>query len=399
MKSHLAPFAGWVPAGNKPEEVVTMSFDFYAKDRVESYLNQYPDSYFHIIVPPAVREGKACSAQEKSEASAAMLRQMIQNGVFRRTASAFYLYKQKRNGKSYTGLICAVHVDSITEGKLIPHEETIARREEKLMEYLDVVGMNAEPVCLTFQNGETIADSWEPFTDREPDLHFSLEEFGEHALWIIDQPEQIEAIYNQLGQISRLFIADGHHRVASSRRLAEKRKTQSTGADQYFMAALFPDSELEILPFHRFVRGLSEEEIQNFLQELEKRFGLYPEEKPREGAELQLYVNGHWYEIPRKESDQLLSAWLSEEILHTMLGISDLRHDPRIGFLGGSVSTETFVNELEKRKAQLGFYLAPIPLPVFFSEAAQGHFMPPKSTWFEPKLPNGLTMLDLNASL
>ena len=400
MTSFLAPFSGWIPAVSNPEQVVTMSFEQYAKKEVQEICSTQPHSYLHVVLPPEVRANGTLGFHDRNLASGRQLRTFMQEGVFTKTAPAYYLYQQVKGNKQYTGLVAAVHVQALTSRLVLPHEETIAAREEKLTDYLDVVGINAEPVCLTFRDQLGIAQLWAPLLAQTPDLDFSLGALGRHRLWVISDLVMVQQLSDKLNAINQWFIADGHHRTASSLRLAQQRQAHSSGGDQYFMASLFPEDMVDILPFHRMVKGLSDLVLSNFLSQLQETFDILP--ISGQPSSLALYFQGNWYHLSPKQPLAAQEIWaeiVSERILAPMFGIEDLRRDERVGFLGGVTQPEALVNAMEKGHFQIGFYLPALSREDFFTYAQTGKYMPPKSTWFEPKLPNGLTMLDLQTSL
>ncbi len=400
MTSLFAPFAGWIPAVPAPEQVVTMSVEQYAKTKVQEICDSQPNSYLHVVMPPEVRSGQALSFQERNLASGRQLRSFMKEGVFKKTPPAFYVYQQIRGEKVYTGLVAAVHVQTLENRLVLPHEETIASREEKLTAYLDVVGVNAEPVCLTYQDHVGVSDVLEPILATMPALDFSLEHLGRHRLWVIDEEALISRISAKLHKVPSWFIADGHHRTASSLRLAQQHKGKSSGGDQYFMATLFAGDVVDILPFHRMVKGIDARVMDEFLERLKGVFDVTPLSQPP--SELALWFQGMWYHLAPKAPLQPFDIWsevVSQRILGPFFGIEDLRRDDRVGFLGGVTQPEALVEAVEKGGYQLAFFIPALRRDDFFAYATTGKFMPPKSTWFEPKLPNGLTMLDLQTSL
>jgi uncharacterized protein (DUF1015 family) len=400
MTSFFAPFSGWIPAVPDPEQVVTMSFEQYAKKEVQHICDTQSHSYLHVVMPPEVRAGHSLSFQDRNQASGRQLRSFMQKGIFKKTPPAFYLYQQIKGDKNYIGLVAAVHVQTLQNGLVLPHEETIAAREEKLTDYLDVVGINAEPVCLTYQDQVGMASVLGPILQKKPDVDFSLGALGNHRLWVITDSPLVQQISEKLHQVDQWFIADGHHRTASSLRLAQQRKGHSLGADQYFMATIFAGDMVEILPFHRMVKGLDSNVLDHFLAQLKRVFEVVSAPYGPEG--LSLWFQDQWFQLRPLQPlmpHEIWSEVVSNRILAPMFGIEDLRRDDRVGFLGGVTQPEALVEALKKGGYQLGFYLPALSREDFFAYATTGKFMPPKSTWFEPKLPNGLTMLDLQTSL
>jgi uncharacterized protein (DUF1015 family) len=386
--ARVYPFRAYLPV-NKPEEVSSLPFDRYSPDLLESTLQRFSDSFLHVISPPGATQGN-----EKLHASRRQFEKMVENGVWERRDKALYLYRQKNEHSSHLGLIGCFSAQSVDSGEILGHEETLAAKEERLSAYLDVVAINAEPVNLCFKGGQDLREEWEAYAEQPALIEFTEPILGTHSIWEIRDTDIISHWQESLAANGPLFIADGHHRVASSVRLAKERNRGAEYGDAYFLGIAFPETEIDLLPFHRLVRGLTMEVLESF----EKRFGQHALGEPPKPNECALRMHGAWYSLfPPEEA--LAVQWLSDSVLGPELGIVDLRSDSRIGFYGGITDPVDLAKKQDSEDWQLAFYLPAVSKSSFFECASNGVNMPPKSTWFEPKLLNGLMVLDLNNTL
>lgn len=302
-------------------------------------------------------------------------------------------------------------VEDYNNSSIKIHEQTLAQREEKLKEYLDVCEFNAEPVCLTYPHNKGLNEIMQAKIKGTPVYDYEMDEIR-HSVWLANKPEEIESIQNLFKNIPAIYIADGHHRAASSARLAELRKLSNpkhTGKEPYnfFTAALFADDELTIFSYNRLVKNLNGHTADSFLSELRKKFQVSPiTEKTKEPSHknsLFLYLEKNWYNIMigslNYHSNDPISnldvSILSDHILSPLLGVKDLRNDPKISFIPGIKRAEDIEKIIDSGKAAAAFCLYPVSFEELISAADSGKEMPPKSTWIEPKLESGLLIYSL----
>ncbi len=394
----LKPFHGLLPRAKDAASIVSLPFDRYTPQDLERLKAEAPDCYVQVIL-----------AQENlGENRRVIFEEMLKRGIFARDGQAgYYLYRQYNHSKVYTGIIGVVPAFG-EEGaaQLKKHEDTLEVREAQLSTYLGQLNLNAEPVYLTYVAPEGEKPPIQDVLSKAPDVQFAMEAFGTHELWRISQPQDVASIGQYFSQVSCFYIADGHHRMASSFRLAEARKAQgrSTGGDQYLLCAVFPEEEAGLLPFHRLLRGLDALEGEAFWKLWNRYFyvtqGLASFPPPQ--GELAMFVKEHWYVLRPKEVWGLLdiaSEKLQNEVLGPDLGIEDPRKDNRLGFLGGDISQQSLEAKVKGGKWQVAIALPPVSHKQVRAIADRGDHMPPKSTWFEPKLLSGLVMLDLAEAL
>ncbi len=403
----LFPFKGVLPAKDRVSSVISRPFDKYAAEEVEAEVRKNPDSFLNII-KPELANGKKTKPDnpEAQKKSREKFLSFIENGTLERQDSEqFYIYRQIKSDFVYTGIIAAIAASAYMDGTIKIHEQTLSKKEEKLRDYLQVVGINAEPVMFTYQHKSSLDEMVGRLTTDAPyaDFHFDGKQ---HQFWIIDKPEILEEIKDKFRGIENVYVADGHHRSASSVLLAESMK-EKEGPWSRFLGIFFPDHNLQLFEFNRLVKdgnGLSTEEM---LSELAGDFiveeipgNIY---KPRHLHEISMYTDGHWYSLklrPDRQnnqlSDKLDANLLSKHILDPILGVKDLRNDPRVDFISGIKGPEALKEQVDNGKFAVAFGLFPVSFEQFFSFSNKGKIMPPKTTWFEPKLLNGLVIYDIH---
>jgi len=400
----INPFCALRPTPEKVDKVATHAVERYSKEEMEYILSHNPISFLQVINPPHIAEQ---SAHDRLYSIKKNLHAFIEKNVFIQDASpCFYIYRQIKNGRHHTGIIGLASVDDYNNNVIKIHEQTLAQREEKLKEYLDVCEFNAEPVCLTYTHNKVLNDLMRAKTETTPTYDYTIDEIR-HTLWVVNTPEEIEQIHAQFNNIPSIYIADGHHRAASSARLAEMRKANNpthTGNEPYnfFTAALFADDELTIFSYNRMVQTLNGHTPDSFLSELKKTFQvtLLTEriKEPTYKNLISLYLQKQWYSIniggltqhtdnPAKNLDVSV---LSDYILSPVLGIEDIRNDKRISFIPAVKSSEEIEKIVDSGKIAAAFCLYPVSFEELISVAYSGKEMPPKSTWIEPKLESGL---------
>ena len=402
----LFPFKGILPAKGKVSSVVSRPFDKYTSEEVEAEVRKNPQSFLNIIKPELANGKKTRpdnpEAQKKSREK---FLSFIENGTLvRQDLEQFYVYRQTKSHFVHTGIIAAIDATAYSDGTIKIHEQTLSKKEEKLKDYLQVVGINAEPVMFTYQHKSSLDDMIGRLTADAPYADFNFDE-KQHQFWIVDKPEILEEIKDQFRGIENVYVADGHHRSASSVLLAESMK-EKDGPWSRFLGIFFPDHNLQLFEFNRLVKdsnGLSTGEM---LSELAGDFiveqipgNIY---KPRHLHEISMYTDGHWYSLklrPDRQnnqlSDKLDANLLSKHILDPILGVKDLRNDPRVDFISGIKGPEALKEQVDRGKFAIAFGLFPVSFDQFFSFSDKGKIMPPKTTWFEPKLLNGLVIYDI----
>lgn len=414
----IKPFKGITPTTENISQVVTRPFDFYSKEQREIILDNDPISFLHIIVPEHRSDIKSESnSPELFRKSKARFETFLHKKILVQDKEpSLYIYRQIIASKSYTGIIGCASVEDYHNNVIRKHEHTITEREETLKNYLQVCDINAEPVCMTYRDSPEIDKITNEITSREPDFNFSTADSIRHQLWKINNEQELNKIISAFAEVNYIYIADGHHRCASSALLADEMKAKNhshTGKEayNYFMAIFFPDNELKICEYNRIVKDLNGLSAEQFLEKISENFTVTPREievaKPSKPNTFGLYLEQKWYELELKnkkfsDSNPVKSldvSVLNDLILHPVLGIEDLRTDKRIGFVSGTKGVEELIRKVDKGGWKAAFKLFPVQAAQFYKIADGGFFMPPKSTWVEPKLRSGLVVyaLELNS--
>lgn len=401
----VKPFKAVRPTRDKVHLVASRSYVSYNSAQLRNKLNENPYSFLHIIHPDySVKKiHKTSNLTERFQLVRKRYEQFIdQDILIRDDQPAFYIYRQIKNGHPFIGIVAAISIEDYLTGKIKIHEHTLAKREETFTNYLSTTNINAEPVLLMSERSSTLEDIYEKYLAQRPEYDFSTTTTVRHQLWVIHAKEDIDKIEKAYASMSALYIADGHHRSASSAKLHEQRKKDGdTGLEphNFCLAYIMDESSVRIYEFNRLVKDLNALTAEEFLARLGETFyineapSLY---KPGQKGEFSMYLNKQWYALNLKHStDKLDSQVLSDSVLAPILNIKDLRKDKRIAFMEGPRGMEGLKNAVDKKQFQVAFGLYPVHISELKSIADQGENMPPKSTWVEPKLRSGLVIYEL----
>ena len=400
------PFRAIRPAADKVGLVVSRSYISYEEDDLRQKLASNPYSFIHIINPDF-------NTEERAVAGSADLFQKVrdkylefyQKGFFiQDEIPGYYIYSQGTEGRSFTGIIAATSSKDYHEDKIKKHEQTLTKREEMFKQYLDITGINAEPVLLSYPDDKDLDALIQKAQKERPIYDFSTTDELRHTVWFVHEKEHVEAFRKAFEKIPAFYIADGHHRTASSARLSEDRNGGSFGTEaphDFFMSYLLPASQMKIHAFHRLINTGAPLDKEKILKELAEHFEFKaPQADPRPAAKghFSLYMDHIWYgmELQDKSNTRLDTEVCSEKILSPIFGIEDLKNDRRISFISGEKGIGTIMREVDAGKFQIGIALFPVAIEEVFAVADRGDTMPPKSTWVEPKLRSALTIYSLN---
>ena len=327
-----------------------------------------------------------------------------------RWAENYYIYAQTMNGKTQYGLVVGAYVPDYMNGVIKKHELTRRDKEEDRMKHVRINNANIEPVFFAYPDNENLDAIVKKYTSTAPVYDFIApgDGFG-HTFWIVDQDEDIEMITNEFSEMPALYIADGHHRSAAAALVGdEKAKNnsahQGTEEYNYFMAVCFPANQLTIIDYNRVVKDLNGLTKEQFLAALEKHFIVEDkgseEYKPQALHNFALYLDGKWYSLTAKsgtydDTDPIgvLDVTISSNlILDDILGIKDLRSDKRVDFVGGIRGLGELSKRVDSGEMAAALALYPVSMKQLMDIADTGNIMPPKTTWFEPKLRSGLVI-------
>lgn len=411
----VKPFKAIRPTPGLAPLVAALPYDVMSSDEARDAVIGNPYSFLHVdkaeidlqpsvdLYDPRVYE-KACENLNK----------MIRDGVLIKDSSEnFYIYRQVMNGRTQTGIVAVASIDDYLNGVIKKHENTRADKELDRITHVDRCNANTGPIFLIYRTRadiDSIVNDWT--CTREPVYDFISDDGIGHMMWIVNDAEAIRKIEDAFSSAGSLYIADGHHRCASAVKVGLKRRAGNPGFTgnenfNFFLSVLIPDSQIHIMDYNRLVRDLNGHSTDEFLRETDRVFDVErvadgvrykPDSKHRIG----MYLDGGWYRLSVKtgsfdEADPLSRldvTILQKNILTPILGISDPRTDKRIDFIGGIRG----LTELEKRADSSGgvaFAMYPTSIGDLMDIADSGEVMPPKSTWFEPKLRSGLFIHEL----
>ncbi|MDE5561375.1 MAG: DUF1015 domain-containing protein [Bacteroidaceae bacterium] len=412
----IKPFKGLRPPKELVEQVQSRPYDVLDSEEARTEAEGNEKSLYHIIKPEIdFPRGTSEYAPEVYRKAAENFRKFQDNGwLVQDEEDTYYIYAQTMNGKTQYGLVVCAYVEDYLNGIIKKHELTRRDKEEDRMKHVRVNNANMEPVFFAYPDNDTLSAVMARYTDKEPEYDFTAKNDGfRHRLWIIRDKEEQKTITAAFANIPYLYIADGHHRSAAAALVgAEKAKLNPNhrGDEEYnyFMAVCFPASQLTILDYNRVMRDLNGLDSQKFMSRLAENFKVTPMGKacyrPEKLHEFSLYIDGEWYKLellPGKadENDPIKSLDVSissKLILDKILGITDLRSDKRIDFVGGLRGLEELKRRVDSGEMRVALALHPVSMQQIIDIADSGNIMPPKATWFEPKLRSGLVVHKLS---
>ncbi len=408
----VKPFRGLRPPKDLVEQVESRPYDVLNSEEARAEAGNNEKSLYHIIKPEInFPEGTSEYDPRVYDSAAEQFEKFQKNGwLLQDEQENYYLYAQTMNGKTQYGIVLCAHVDDYMNGNIKKHELTRRDKEDDRMKHVRITNANIEPVFLAFRHNDVLAELIKKYAAQEPVYHFKAPVDGFiHQFWVIDNKEDQDAITEEFAKMDSLYIADGHHRSAAAARVgAEKGEKEGRGEHDYYMAVCFPAEQLTILDYNRVVKDLNGLSEEDFLKALEKNFTVAckGEEnyRPQKMHEFSLYVGGKWYSLEAKpgtfnENDPIgvLDVDISSRlILDEILNIKDLRSDKRIDFVGGLRGLGELKRRVDSGEMKMALALYPVSMQQIMDIADSGNIMPPKATWFEPKLRSGLVIHKLD---
>lgn len=408
----VKPFRGLRPPKDLVEQVESRPYDVLDSEEARAEAGNNEKSLYHIIKPEInFPEGTSEYDPRVYDSAAEQFEKFQKNGwLLQDEQENYYLYAQTMNGKTQYGIVLCAHVDDYMNGNIKKHELTRRDKEDDRMKHVRITNANIEPVFLAFRHNDVLAELIKKYAAQEPVYHFKAPVDGFiHQFWVIDNKEDQDAITEEFSKMDSLYIADGHHRSAAAARVgAEKGEKEGRGEHDYYMAVCFPAEQLTILDYNRVVKDLNGLSEEDFLKALEKNFTVAckGEEnyRPQKMHEFSLYVGGKWYSLEAKpgtfnENDPIgvLDVDISSRlILDEILNIKDLRSDKRIDFVGGLRGLGELKMRVDSGEMKMALALYPVSMQQIMDIADSGNIMPPKATWFEPKLRSGLVIHKLD---
>lgn len=402
-------FKGIRPRADLASKIAALPYDVMDSDEAREMVKNNEYSFLHVDKAEVDLDREVdvhdIKVYEKARDN---LNLMIEKGQFiQDTGECLYVYQQVMNGRAQTGLVFCASIDDYLDNRIKKHEFTRADKEQDRINHVDYCDANTGPIFLTYRDDDVISAVIEAWSKKDAIYDFVAEDGIEHRVWAINNEIIVKEIVELFKDVKYMYIADGHHRSASAAKVGQMRRKQNpnfTGEEEfnYFLAVAFPDKELMVMDYNRVIKDLNGLSKEDFLNKVEEKFEVEKCEnndgfKPTEKHTFGMCVEGEWYKIKAKEGSfnkehpiQRLDVWiLQENLLKPILGIEDVRTSKRIDFIGGIRG----IKELNKRinkDMKIAFSMYPTEISDIMAVSDMGEVMPPKSTWFEPKLRSGL---------
>lgn len=408
--ANIKAFRAIRPVRDKVHLVATRPYYSYKKNVLKAKLEDNPFTFLHIINPEFHTKIKTdANSTERFIQVKSEFDSFVDQGVLIQDQSeSLYIYRQSVNGHQFTGVVAGASVEEYDRDSIKKHEATLTERENMFCNYLDVTGFNAEPVLMSYQSNTEIQGLLERECAKRPEYEFTTTDRIKHELWILDQNAS-DLLTQYFKAVDSLYIADGHHRSASSVALNKRRMSLGTHTNNspYFLSFLIDENELKILEFNRLVSTLNGLTHESFLEKLKLSFdieNIKGAQKPEKEHDFTMCLDGDWYRVTCKEQvidhshpvKCLDAEILTNYILSPILGIHDLKTDDRIRFVSGAEPLKQIETQIVSGKNRVAFILYPVTMDQVKKVADNQLIMPPKSTWVEPKLRSGLTIYPIN---
>ena len=404
----INPFKAWRPAPGKAGDVASVPYDVVTTKQAAKLTEGKPDSFLHVVRAEIdLPEGTHIYSDEVYAKAKENLHRMMADGtLIREEKPCFYLYSQQMGSHLQYGIVAGCHIEDYENGLIKIHEKTREDKERDRTRYVDELNANTGPVFLTCKDSELVGRLMEQIAATEPLYKFTAPDGIIHTVWKIEETGVFAAAF---ANVPAFYVADGHHRSASAAKVGAMRRTANpnhTGDEPYnwFLAVIFPESQLKILPYNRVLFSLNGRTEEEFSQTLEKSFTVETNGKktPDASGSVCMYISGKWVELTPKEAipsdpvGALDVSVLQERVLGPVFGIDDPRTSNDIDFVGGIHGTAELERRVDEGEAVVAFSLYPTTIAQLMDVADAGLLMPPKSTWFEPKLRSGLLVNTLD---
>lgn len=413
----IKPFKAIRPVSDKAALVASRPYDVLNSDEARKEAAGSPLSFLHIVKPEiSLPEGVNPYSPEVYAAGRENLKKLQDDGVLIQDDKAsLYIYELVMAGRSQSGIVACASVEDYLEDRIKKHELTRPEKEDDRKNHVRVSMANAEPVFFAYKQVARLDAIIETCKSLAPVYEFTAEDDVVHRIWAIDSTDTIDEIIHEFAKIPATYVADGHHRTAAAALVGNDLKMENpnhNGSEEYnyFLAVHFPDNQLEIIDYNRVVTDLNGMDKEGFIKALSSSFTVVEKGKkpykPDSLHEIGMYLEGQWYCLTAHEGTYddtdpigvLDVTILSNEILAPILDITDLRTDKRIDFVGGGRGLEELERRVDSGEMKLAFAMFPVSMQQLMDIADSGNIMPPKTTWFEPKLRSGLLVHSLIGS-
>ena len=405
--ARIEPFKGLRPRKDIAHLVASPPYDVLNSREARQLASGNEFSFLHIIKPEIdLPENTDIYSDPVYQKAKSNLDYFIKEKILiQDSQKSFYIYKQVWGNHIQVGLVAGASVQDYQENKIKKHEFTRAVKEKDRMRHIESLNANTGPVFLTFKYNQEILKLFEKAMEGHPEYDFKSKDGVHHLFYLVSDTRLIQNLQREFSNLDALYVADGHHRSAAAAVVKQKRETQNSGhhGDEeynFFLSVIFPHNQMKILAYNRVVKSLGNQCKAEFFHRLSENFS-YEESEikvPQEPREFCLYIEGKWYRLNARENsfnvhdpvDSLDVSILQKNLLDPVLGITDPRTDDRIDFIGGIRGTTELEKRVDSGDFKIAFSLYPTKIEQLFAVADSGNVMPPKSTWFEPKLRSGL---------
>ncbi len=398
----VKPFAAIMPKLGMEKLIAALPYDVYNREEAVEVVKNNPDSFLRIDraetnFGPETDTYADCVYDKAKE----LINTWIEEGrLVKQDKPMFYIYQEIMNGRPQTGIVGCASVADYENNIIKKHENTLATKEADRIRHIDTTNMQTGPIFLAFRSNKEIDAFLAQKTSEKPYYDFVSEDGITHKVWLVDDDAEIESVEGFFAAMNAIYIADGHHRCASACKVSAKRHIEGKVQESdFFMSVLFPENQLKIMDYNRVVKDLNGYDVATFLEELETYCHIGGSDipvKPAKKGQVGMYLDGQWFSLEFKTEylsddpvEGLDVSILQKYVLDGMLDIKDPKNDKRIDFVGGIRGLE----ELERRvnsDCRVAFAMYPTDINELFDVADASRLMPPKSTWFEPKLRSGL---------
>lgn len=410
----IRPFIGIRPEKGKAARIAALPYDVYNREEATKVVEENPDSFLRIDRAETQFPISVDMYDDKVYQRAHdTLWGLVEDGTFlKEEKRCYYIYELTMNGRVQTGIVACASIDDYLNNVIKKHENTRAEKEVDRIRHVDACNAQTGPIFLAYRSNEVINRIVARTKEQEAEYDFVSEDGIRHRVFVICEEEAVRQLSEAFAGIGSIYIADGHHRAASAVKVGQKRRAEHpgyTGEEEfnYFLSVLFPDDQLMIMDYNRVIRDRNGYSFQEFYREVKRRFDVTEitereEKRPKERGTFSMYMEGHWFLCRIREEDRnpadpvadLDVSILQEKLLGPVLGIGDPKTDGRIDFVGGIRGMEELVRRCEE-DCEVAFAMYPTSIGELFAVADAGLLMPPKSTWFEPKLRSGLFIHEL----
>ncbi len=408
----ITPFAGLRPKQDFAEDVVAPPYDVLNTEEARQRVTGRPRSFLHISKPeidlPVGTNPFDAAVYAKG---AENLNNLVSEGVlFQDSSPCYYVYKLVMGEHQQYGLVAAASVADYDINRIRKHEFTRPEKEDDRVRQIDALNAQTGPVFLTYRHNKVIDGIVSEVCKTTPEYDLAADDGVQHTIWVVNDSSLIDSITATFDAMDCLYIADGHHRSAAASRVAAQRKNNNDSDEamhDYFLSVIFPDNQMQILDYNRVIGDLNGLDASAFLDKVSENFNVKASEcafKPAAAKTFGMYLAGQWYQLTLKEAlypandpvARLDVSLLQNYLITPVLGIDDPRRDTRIDFVGGIRGLQELEKRVDSGEMKVAFALFPTSLDALMAVADADEVMPPKSTWFEPKLADGLVSLVLD---